>query len=323
MDKTNTNLEAILHPPFKTRAKRMLRKIMEYKLLYIMFIPCIVYYILFSYVPMAGITLAFKDFSFKKGVWGSPWSDPLFKYFTMFFNSYDCQRLVINTLRVGFMKCILEFPFPIILALMINEIKNTKVKKVTQTISYLPHFMSSVVIVTMLERILAPNTGMLNIIKGFFGGDSSTYYLMSQEYFYPILFIMDVWKGIGWGSIVYLAAISGVSPELYEAAGMDGCGKLKQIWHITLPSIRGTIGVLFIMNIGGLFSSGFDQIYLLRTPGNMALADTLDTYVVTTGLLNAQFGYSTAIGLIQGVVGLVLVLVCNHLSKKVTEVGIF
>lgn len=297
------------------------KRIWQHRILYIMFIPCVVYFILFSYMPMTGILMAFEKYSFSKGIFGSPWVG--LQYFETFFSSYDCTRLLRNTLTVGFMKCILEFPFAIILALMLNELRHAKFKKAAQTISYLPHFMSSVIIITMLQRILAPDTGVLNQLIAALGGDGSTYFLMKAKYFYPILFIMDIWKNIGWDSIIYLAAISGVDPNLYEAAELDGCSKLKKMWHITLPSIKGTIGVLFILGVGGLLSSGFDQIYLLRTPGNMELADTLDTYVVRVGLSNGQFGYSTAIGLIQGVVGLILVLSCNKLSKKITEVGIW
>ena len=297
------------------------RRIWQHRMLYLMFLPCIVYFVLFSYVPMAGIVLAFKKFSFNKGIWGSPWAG--FTYFETFFKSYDAPRLIHNTLIVGIIKCILEFPFAIILALLLNELRSPKFKKASQTVTYLPHFMSSVIVITMLQRILAPDTGVLNQIKGLLGGDSGKFYLMDVNSFLPILFLLDLWKNLGWDSIIYLAAISGVDPALYEAASIDGCSRIKRMWHITLPCIRGTIGVLFILGIGGLLSSGFDQIYLLRTPGNMELADTLDTYVVRVGMSNGQYGYATAIGLIQGVVGLILVLGFNKLSKKVTEVGIW
>jgi len=297
------------------------KKLLKFWPLYLMLLPCIIYYILICYVPMTGIVLAFKDYSFRKGIWGSPWVG--LRYFKAFFTSYDCARLIRNTLTVGFIKCIVEFPFAIVLALMLNEVRNMKFKKVSQTITYLPHFLSSVIIITMIQRVLAPNTGVLNQIIGNLGGDPSTFFLMQAKYFFRILFSMDLWKNIGWDSIIYLAAISGVDVSLYEAAGIDGCSKLKKMWHITLPSIRGTIGLLFILGVGGLLSSGFEQIYLLRTPGNMAVADTLDTYVVRVGLLGGQFGYATAIGLIQGVVGLILVVVCNKISKKVTEVGLW
>lgn len=227
---------------------------MRYWPLYVMLLPCIVYYALICYVPMAGSVLAFKDYSFKKGIWGSPWVG--FDYFKTFFKSYDAGRLIRNTLAIGIIKCILEFPFAIILALLLNELRNMKFKKISQTITYLPHFLSSVIIVTMLQKILAPNTGILNQAIAALGGDGSTFFLMDAKYFYRILFSMDLWKNIGWDSIMYLAAISSVDPTLYEAAEMDGCGKLKKMWHITLPGIRGTIGILFIMGIGGLLSSG-------------------------------------------------------------------
>lgn len=304
-------------PPKQPIGKRLVR----YWPLYVMLLPCIIYYILICYVPMAGSVLAFKDYSFKKGIWGSPWVG--LQYFKTFFTSYDAPRLIKNTLTIGVIKCILEFPFAIILALLLNEIRSLKFKKISQTITYLPHFLSSVIIVTMLQRILAPNTGVLNQLIAKMGGDGSVFYLMDANYFFRILFSMDLWRNIGWDSIIYLAAISSVDTALYEAAEMDGCGKLKKMWHITLPSIRGTIGLLFIMGVGGLLSSGVEQIWLLRTPGNMSLADTLDVYVVRVGLQGGQFGYATAIGLIQGVVGLILVVVCNKICKKITEVGLW
>ena len=311
------NGAAQIHVRKKSLGKRML----SCWPLYLMLLPVIVYYLLICYVPIAGNIVAFKDYSFKKGIWGSDWVG--FFYFKMFFNSYDCTRLIRNTLVVGFIKCILEFPFAIILALLLNEIRALKYKKITQTITYLPHFLSSVIIVTMMQRILAPNNGILNQLVAACGGDGSTFYLMKAKYFRPLLFIMDIWRNIGWDSIIYLAAIAGVEQELYEAASMDGCNKLGQMWHVTLPGIRGTIGLLFIMGVGGLLSSGFEQVYLLRTPGNMSVADTLDVYVVKVGLQDGQFGYAAAIGLVQGLVGLVLVVFTNTVSKKFTEVGLW
>ena len=305
----------------KLNKKSRKSKLLHYWPLYVMLLPAIIYYILICYVPMAGNVLAFKEYSFKKGIWGSDFVG--LRYFESFFKSYDALRLIKNTLTVGFIKCILEFPFAIILALLLNELKNLKFKKASQTITYLPHFLSSVIIVTMIQRLLAPNNGVINQIIAGLGGDGSTFFLMDAKYFLGILFSMDLWRNIGWDSIIYLAAISSVDTSLYEAAQMDGCGKLKRMWHITLPGIRGTIGLLFIMGVGGLLSSGFEQIYLLRTPGNMQLADTLDTYVVRVGLQGGQFGYATAIGLIQGLVGLVLVIGTNKICKKLTEVSLW
>ena len=305
----------------KKNNKSLGSRMLQYWPLYVMLLPAIIYYILICYVPMAGNVLAFKEYSFKKGIWGSDFVG--LRYFEAFFKSYDCIRLIKNTLTVGFIKCILEFPFAIILALLLNELKNMKFKKVSQTITYLPHFLSSVIIVTMIQRLLAPNNGVINQIIAGLGGEGDTFFLMEAKYFLGILFSMDLWRNIGWDSIIYLAAISSVDTSLYEAAQMDGCGKLKRMWHITLPGIRGTIGLLFIMGVGGLLSSGFEQIYLLRPPGNMQLADTLDTYVVRVGLQGGQFGYATAIGLIQGLVGLILVVITNKICKKLTEVSLW
>lgn len=303
--------------------KPLYRRILSCWPLYVMLTPAIVYYILICYVPIAGNVLAFKDYSFNRGIWGSKWAKPWYLYFQIFFNSYDAKRLILNTFRIGFIKCILEFPFAIILALLLNEIRAPRFKRITQTITYLPHFLSSVIIVTMIQRILAPNIGVLNQIIAALGGDGSTFFLMKANAFHKILFGMDLWRNIGWDSIIYLAAISGVDQELYEAAGIDGCNRLGQIWHVTLPGIRGTIGLLFIMGVGGLLSSGFDQMWLLRTPGNMSVADTLDVYVVRIGLQQGQFGYAAAIGLIQGLVGLILVVTANTISRKVMEVGLW
>jgi len=304
-----------------THKKSLKKRLLQFWPLYLMLVPAIVYYTLICYVPMGGIILAFKDYSFRKGIWGSPWVG--FRYFRTFFTSFDFLRLLKNTLTVGFIKCILEFPFAIILALLLNEVRNMKFKKISQTITYLPHFLSTVIIVTMLQRILAPNTGVINQIVGSLGGDSTTFFMMVPGYFFKLLFSMDLWRNIGWDSIIYLAAISGVDLALYEAASIDGCSKLKKMWYITLPGIRGTIGLLFIMGVGSMLSTGFEQIYLLRTPGNMTVADTFDTFIVRIGLMNGQFGYATAVGLIQGLVGLFLVIICNKISKKYTEVSLW
>ena len=318
MQQTNGKRTLKAHKPQKNSWRK---EIQHYGTVYLMFLVPLAILILFKYIPMYGAQIAFRNYKPTLGVLASPWVG--WKYFQMFFNSYDCWRLIKNTLHIGFIKCILEFPFAIILALLLNEIHAPRFKKITQTITYLPHFLSSVIIVTMLQRILAPNTGVLNQFIARLGGDGSTFFLMKAEYFHEILFGMDLWRNIGWDSIIYLAAISSVDQELYEAASMDGCNRLGQIWHVTLPGIRGTIGLLFIMGVGGLLSSGFEQMWLLRTPGNMAVADTLDVYVVRIGLQNGQFGYASAIGLIQGLVGLFLVVTTNAVSKKFTEVGLW
>lgn len=305
----------------RLRNKGFLTKVRKHWILYLMLLPCMIYFVIFKYIPMGGLLLAFKEFKFNMSLIESPWVG--FQYFETFFSNYQFPLLLRNTIVVGLIKILFEFPFPIILALMLNEVKNQKFKKITQTISYLPHFISWVVTIAIVQRVLAPDTGLLNQFQGLFGGDSTTFYLMEEQYFYSILFSSDIWKGIGWGSIIYLAAISGIDPQLYEAARIDGAHKGQEIWHITLPGIRTTAGILFIMGLGGLISSGFEQLMLLRTPGNMSLADTLDVYVINMGLTNGQYGYATAVGLIQGIVGLILVVTANKLSKKYSEVSVW
>ena len=289
--------------------------------LYLMLLPAIVYYIVICYVPIFGNVLAFKDYSFKKGIWGSPWVG--MKYFRMFFTSYDCRRLILNTLHIGFIKCILEFPFAIILALLLNEMRALRYKKLTQTITYLPHFLSSVIIITMLQRILAPNTGVLNQIIGRFGGDSSTFYLMKAEYFHRPLFLMDIWRNIGWDSIIYLSAMCSIDPGVYEAAEIDGAGRLRKMWHVTLPQIRPTIIILFIFAVGGLMASGHEKIILLYNPLTYDTSDVIASYVYRRGLQEASYSFATAVGLISSVVNFLLLWITNKISKKYSEISIF
>ena len=293
----------------------------KYWQLYALMIPGIIYIIFFEIWPLHGLLLAFKDYSFRKGIFDSDWVG--FRYFKTFFSSYDFWPMVWNTVKIGFIKTILEFPMAIILALLLNELRNMKFKKVVQTISYLPHFMSSVVIVTLAQKILAPNVGILNEAIRFFGGDGSTYFLNEKKYFYIILYILDTWAGVGWGSIIYLSALSSVNTELYEAVEIDGGGRWAKMWHVSVPSIAPTAGLLFIMGIGGLFSSSAQQLWLLRTPGNSALAETLDYYVLRVGMVNAQYGYATAVGVVQAVVGFVLVYIFNTLGRKFTETSLW
>ncbi|MCE5173082.1 ABC transporter permease subunit [Paenibacillus profundus] len=303
------------------KRRKLWKRIVLHKYLYFMLLPCIVYFIIFNYIPMGGLVLAFKEYKFNMGILGSPWIG--FDYFKAFFNDYQFWMLIKNTLIISSLKLFVGLPFPIILALMFNEVRHKRFKGIAQSISYLPHFISWVVVVGMLQRILAPDTGLLNQAISAFGGDGSTFYLMEGNYFYSIMFWSYIWKGIGWESIIYLAAISGINPELYEAGKIDGTNKWNEIWSITLPSILPTIVILFILSLGNILSAGFDQIYLLRTPGNMHLAEILDTYIIRVGLQNGQFGYATVVGMIQGMIGLILVIVANKISRKVSDTSLW
>jgi len=305
----------------KANGRSLWRRIVLHKYLYLMLLPCIVSFVIFSYIPMGGVMLAFKEYKFNKGILGSPWIG--FDYFRTFFDSYQARTLVTNTLIISGMKLFLYLPFPILLALMFNEIRSRWFKNLAQSISYLPHFLSWVVVVGLVQRVLAPDTGLLNEAVARMGGDGSVFYLMEPDYFYQIMFGSFTWKSIGWDSIIYLAAIAGVNSDMYEAARIDGASKLREIWNVTLPSITPTILILFILSLGNILSAGFDQIYLLRTPGNAHLADILDTYIIRVGLQEGQYGYATAVGLMQGLIGLFLVVVVNRISRKLSDTSLW
>lgn len=308
----------------KRLRSRTWKNVLKHRNLYLMVLPCVAFFIIFSYIPMAGLLVAFKNYSFTKGIFNSPWeANHGLQNFIDFFNYFEFKTIIRNTFVTGFVKAILAFPFPILFALLLNEIVHSKFKKMVQTISYLPYFLSWAVVSLVIFRVLAPDDGLLNQVKEMLGGKSGTFYLMEEKYFYAILLISLLWKNIGWNSIIYLAAISGINPELYEAAKIDGASKLRQIWHITLAGIKPTMGILFIMSIGSIVTSGFEQNYLLRTPGNMRVADIIDVYVVVQGFQQGKYAYATAIGLMQGIIGLIMVVTANRLSKKFLEVSIW
>ncbi|WP_188988201.1 ABC transporter permease [Paenibacillus nasutitermitis] len=306
--------------PVKPKSSLMYR-IMKHKILYLMLLPCIAFFIIFSYIPMGGVILAFKEYQFNKGILGSPWIG--FEYFKAFFSNYQSGQLIRNTLLISCIKMFLGLPFPILLALMFNEIRSKRFRGITQSIAYLPHFLSWVIVVGLMQRIFAPDTGIINELITFFGGDGSTFFMMESKYFYQLMFGSHIWQSIGWDSIIYLAAIAGISPELYEAAKIDGASKWREIWHITLPGMRLTIAILFILGLGNILQAGFDQIYLMRTPGNMEVADILDTYIIRVGLQNGQYGYATAVGLMQGLIGLILVISANRASKRFLDESVW
>ncbi|MBE9914938.1 sugar ABC transporter permease [Paenibacillus donghaensis] len=301
------------YSPDRQRSRFWKRMLSHYQL-YLMLLPCLVFFFIFSYIPMAGLVLAFKEYQFNKGILGSPWIG--ITYFKMFFQDPQSMKIIRNTLVISGMKVFLAMPFPIILALMFNEVRNSKLRNVLQGIVYLPHFLSWVIVIGIIQRILAPDTGLVNQVIQWFGGEGSTFFLMEEKAFHPIMFWSYIWKDIGWNSIIYYAAIVGINPALYEAAKIDGANKWRQMWHITLPGIRSTIIVLFILSLGNILSAGFDQIYLLKTPGNVNVSEILDTYIIYMGLESGQFGFGTAIGMMQGVVGLILVLTVNKVSQK-------
>ena len=289
-------------------------KMKEHKVFYIMLLPCLVFFLIFSYWPMAGLVLAFKEYGFNTGIFGGDWVG--LRYFEQFFSDPRSWLYVKNTLIISILKLFVYLPFPIILALMLNEVQNNKLRGVFQSITYLPYFISWVVVVGLMNKLLAPNTGMINGVIESFGGDGSKFFMMEEALFYPLVFISYLWKSIGWDSIIYFSAIVAIVPTLYEAASIDGAGKMRQIWHVTLPGISATIIILFILSLGSILSSGFDQIYLMQNPGNADVSESIDTYIVRTGLQGGQFGYATAIGLMQGIAGLIITIIVNKITSK-------
>lgn len=282
---------------------------------YLLFLPFLAFIIIFKYIPMYGATLAFKDFRVLEGILGSPWVG--FKYFNQLFSAASFREVLRNTLIISLEKLLFGFPVPIILALFINEIRNEHVKKTFQTFSYLPHFISWVIAASLVTDVLSLN-GPVNTVIQALGGES-VYFMADTRYFRPVLILSSIWKGCGWSSIIYIAAITGIDPELYEAAKVDGAKKLQQIRSITLPCIRTTILTVFILDIGGIMSAGFDQIYNLYSPVVYKVADVLDTYTYRQGLEQNNYSYATAAGLFQNGVGFILVIISNYVVKKLSD----
>lgn len=287
--------------------------------LYIMAIPIILYFVLFKYVPMFGLTIAFKNFSIAKGVFGSEWVG--FKYFREFFQSIFFSRTMINTLVISVMCICIGFPVPIIFALMLNEVTNKKFKVVVQTASYLPHFISMVVICGMITDFFTTD-GLITTLIARFGGENMNY-IGDSRYFRSIYVITDIWQSFGWGSIIYLAALAGIDEQLYEAARIDGAGRWKQLLHITLPGIVNTIIIMLIMRLGSILSVGYEKIILLYTPQTYKVADIISSYTYRMGIQNSKYGYSAAVGLFQSVVNVIILFTANALSKKYTETSLF
>ena len=287
--------------------------------LYIMCIPGVLYFLLFRYFPMWGILIAFQDFNIFRGFNASPWVG--LKHFSNFFASNNFAPLMINTLLLSLYSIIFAFPAPIILALFLNELQSKVFKRTIQTMVYVPHFVSWVIVASISFMILN-STGPINGLISALGGDRVSFLTLPGT-FRPIIIIQTIWKESGWGTIVFLAALSNVDVEQYEAAIVDGAGRFQQVWHITLPAIRSTIVILLILQMGNVLDNGFDQIFLMSNAGNRTVSDVLDTFTYREGIINGFFSYTTAIGLFKSVIGIILILGSNKLAKLAGESGIF
>lgn len=289
--------------------------------LFILVIPALLWYGLFCYGPLYGLQLAFKNYRLIDGIWNSPWVG--FEHFkTMFSSAGDFKQIMVNTVVISFYNILFGFPAPIILALLFNEIKLPRFKRTAQVITYLPHFMSWVVLAGLFINVLSPSTGPVNWLIQQLGFDP-IYFMGDKNWFRFTLVSTAVWKEIGWGCIIYLAALTGIDPTLYEAATVDGANKFKQMLHITLPCLLPTISVMLVLRMGGILNAGFDQIINMYSPVVYSVSDVLDTYTYRIGMVNIQYGLSTAVGLFKNVFAFICVLITNRAVKAMGQEGLF
>ncbi|MGG4145387.1 sugar ABC transporter permease [Paenibacillus algorifonticola] len=296
------------------------RRILKNKAIYLMILPGLLYFVLFKYFPMWGLVISFQEYRPYDGILGSDWVG--FKHYQRLFTEPMFWTIFRNTIVLFLMNLIFFFPVPIILAILLNEVRLQAFKRFVQTIVYIPHFMSWVIIVSISFVMVTMDGGMIN--EGLDAmGMQKINFLLSDEWFRPMYILQVIWREAGWGTIVYLAAIAAIDPQLYEASRMDGANRFRQIWHITLPSIRSVIVILLILKIGDVLELGFEHVYLLLNAMNRNVAEIFDTYVYTAGLKQGQFSYSTAVGFFKSFVGLVLVMSANWLAKKFGEEGVY
>jgi putative aldouronate transport system permease protein len=290
--------------------------------LVILFVPTIVYFIIFKYIPITGLAMAFKDYKIGLGIWASPWVG--LENFKFAFTMPTFTRAFMNTVIISFLKIITGFPAPILLALLLNEVRSMKYKRTVQTISYLPHFLSWVIVAGLFSQILSPTTGVVNyVLKNYFGAQSSIYFLGSNDWFRGTVIVTDIWKTVGWGSILYIASIAGIDPSMYEAAVCDGANRFQRLWYITLPCLMPTITIMLILRVGNVMVAGFDQIFNMYNPAVYKTGDIIDTFVYRYGIGQMKYSLSTAVGLFQNLIGFVMVVTMNFTANKINGSGIW
>ncbi|MEF2244653.1 ABC transporter permease [Paenibacillus sp. IITD108] len=289
------------------------------KFIYLLLLPGILYFIVYRYIPMAGLVIAFQDYNPFVGFTGSDWVG--LKHFKHLFDSPEVIRVLTNTIQISLLQIFVAFPVSIILALMLNELRNETYKRFIQSMVYLPHFLSWVVVVGIFVVFLR-GEGLINSVLTSMGLETIPF-LTDPAFFKPIVILQVIWKEAGWGTIIFLAALAGVNPQLYEAAVIDGASRWRQLWHITLPAIRSVIIILFILRLGNVMETGFEQIFLMLNPFNMDSGNVLDTYVYFKGIQQGNISFATAVGMFKGLVGLILVVGANRLAKKFGEDGLY
>ncbi|MGW8821480.1 ABC transporter permease [Paenibacillus lautus] len=288
--------------------------------LYLLVIPPVLYFIIFKYLPMANAVLAFKNYNVMKGIWGSPWVGT--QYFEMFFRNPAFVTLIKNTLYISFYQLIVGFPIPILLALALNEVKSARFKKTVQMVTYAPYFISTVVMVSIIMLFLSPRLGIVNTIAGALGFEAVNY-LGEPGMFRTIYVLSDVWQTMGYSAVIYLAALAGVDPSLYEAAKVDGANRFQKILNVDLPGILPAAVIILILSVGNIMALGFEKMYLLQNPLNLSSSEIISTYVYKIGLLNANYSFATAVGLFNSLINLVLLLVVNAIAKRASNTSLW
>ena len=300
--------------------KRAIKAAKKDWILLLMVLPVVLYFFIFRYLPMYGLVIAFQQYSPGKGLFGSPFVG--LQWFEQFFTSIYFTRVLLNTLSISFFNIVFGFPFPILFALMLNEVRSRRIKKTIQTVSYLPHFISTVVVVAMMKTLLSTQGGAVSEIFLILGVEKVNFFL-EPEWFRPLYIVSEIWQSYGWDSIIYLAALSSIDINLYEAAYIDGSGKWKNIWYITLPSILPTIVILLILKVGQIMTVGFEKIILMYNPSIYSVADVISTYTYRRGILDGNYSFGSAVGLFNAVINLILLLSINKISKRVSEVSLW
>lgn len=290
--------------------------------LYLLLIPVIAYYLIFKYKPMLGVQIAFRDFQLRKGMWASEWVG--FKHFIRFFSSYNCTAIIVNTLYLGFLSLAFCFPFPVLLALIFNELRSERLKKTMQTITYAPHFISTIVVVGMLMAMCSPSTGIVNTLLIRLGIVDEPVYLMGSGKYFRFMYILSgIWKDAGWNAIIFIPALAAIDPTLYEATRVDGATRWQQLIYVTLPSILPTIVIMLILESGKVLNIGFEKVYAMQTDLNLSVSEVISTYTYKVGLENLEYDYATAIGLFNSIVSFVLLILVNGISKRVTQTSLW
>lgn len=305
--------------PARPRRSRVTRALQSWQL-YVLLAPAVVYIVVFKYWPMYGAQIAFRDYNPALGFFGSPWVG--LEHFQRFFDSFQFERLIVNTLTVNSLGLLIAFPVPIILALVVNQLSGERFKKFTQTVLYSPSFISVVVVVGMIHLLFSPRAGLVNSAIEFFGGEP-VFFMGAPEWFRPLYIGSDIWQNAGFSMIVYLAALTAIDPALHEAAKVDGANRFQRIRHIDLPGIMPVITILFILAIGNLFNLGFEKVLLMQTDLNLPTSEVIQTYVYKTGLLQAQFSYSAAIGLFNSLINLTLLLTFNWVARRANQASLW